>query len=955
MTPAVGPAWDPEGLDPGRAVQIITARRSGAGRCGSGYQVTGDLILTAAHVVGDAVSVRVRFVAEDGGVREVQGAPTWSDSASDIALLRIAGDGTTHGSSGGERYAAQVSPVRFARVGRQVECEALGFPRFRLRSDAAASDRGALFTYRDTHHALGRAVPYSYRRRGTLEISGVAAPEYDPERGRSPWEGMSGAAVWSGGCLIGIVSEHHRSDGLGMLTASPVNRWYTCLTPAQIDELADLIDLPADAGRLDEIPLPSPPVPAASPVPRAAEEETELRAAAGKLASAVRDQWEAEERRRRVHDPRPLAVSFRLAGARLSDHWENIRRTPPRTDPGPLPLDGPLDRIVQKYRSIPSGRLVVLGAAGAGKTILALRFVLDWLRARTPGPVPVVFGLGSWNPETTPLRDWMCDQLVRDYGLTAPDPSAPERNLAGALVDGGWILPVLDGFDEIAKGLRGEALEALNLTTTPLLLTSRPKEYARAVQAADVLTAAAVVELDDLTLSDLADYLARATRPGEAGGLRSTVWEPVLAELHAQPRSPAADNLAAVLATPLMVAMARTIYSDASGRHPEELLDITAFPDAAALRKHLLAAFTPAAYKRPPGSGGSATGRRLRRHWTPERAEHWLGYLATHLVQCRTYDLAWWQLGTTMRRSSRTLVVGFLAALSFGLPTAIGNLPVDLIGTPYGFEFALVRGLVVGFLHGLVAGVGFGLVYAFVSRGAREPSRVRVQIFGRAREKRGSFVPRFKVGLTFGIPAALTLVLVDRGVVEPIGLGDGLDGGLVGAILFAPGVGLAIGLVMGIMAWLEVPNDIGSAVSPAALLNDNRNNVVTQMLLWALVFGLASGLGNGLMGEPVAEIANGPLRGLLIGLVFGIEAAFAGGLGYGLSFTAWGQWAALSRIWLPLTGRLPWALIAFLDDACERGVLRQAGAVYQFRHAELRDHLAHVSPAGHDQHPRPSE
>jgi hypothetical protein len=48
---------------------------------------------------------------------------------------------------------------------------------------------------------------------------------------------------------------------------------------------------------------------------------------------------------------------------------------------------------------------------------------------------------------------------------------------------------------------------------------------------------------------------------------------------------------------------------------------------------------------------------------------------------------------------------------------------------------------------------------------------------------------------------------------------------------------------------------------------------------------------------------------------------------------------ALSRIWLPLTRRLPWRLIAFLDDACQQGVLRQAGAVYQFRHARLQDHL----------------
>jgi hypothetical protein len=37
---------------------------------------------------------------------------------------------------------------------------------------------------------------------------------------------------------------------------------------------------------------------------------------------------------------------------------------------------------------------------------------------------------------------------------------------------------------------------------------------------------------------------------------------------------------------------------------------------------------------------------------------------------------------------------------------------------------------------------------------------------------------------------------------------------------------------------------------------------------------------------------------------------------------------------------LPWQVMRFLDDAHHRGVLRQVGAVYQFRHAQLQDRLA---------------
>ncbi len=41
-----------------------------------------------------------------------------------------------------------------------------------------------------------------------------------------------------------------------------------------------------------------------------------------------------------------------------------------------------------------------------------------------------------------------------------------------------------------------------------------------------------------------------------------------------------------------------------------------------------------------------------------------------------------------------------------------------------------------------------------------------------------------------------------------------------------------------------------------------------------------------------------------------------------------------------MTRRLPWDTVAFLEDAYQRGVLRQAGAVYQFRHIRLQRHLA---------------
>jgi hypothetical protein len=49
---------------------------------------------------------------------------------------------------------------------------------------------------------------------------------------------------------------------------------------------------------------------------------------------------------------------------------------------------------------------------------------------------------------------------------------------------------------------------------------------------------------------------------------------------------------------------------------------------------------------------------------------------------------------------------------------------------------------------------------------------------------------------------------------------------------------------------------------------------------------------------------------------------------------------ALTRWGLALSGHLPWRLMWFLDDAHRRGILRQSGTVYQFRHKRFHDHLA---------------
>ncbi|WP_327364287.1 hypothetical protein [Streptomyces sp. NBC_01296] len=159
-------------------------------------------------------------------------------------------------------------------------------------------------------------------------------------------------------------------------------------------------------------------------------------------------------------------------------------------------------------------------------------------------------------------------------------------------------------------------------------------------------------------------------------------------------------------------------------------------------------------------------------------------------------------------------------------------------------------------------------------------------------------------------------------------------------------VGVGAALVLGSTAWFEEPIDTQEATSPTGLLNTNRTTVLRQALVLGVVFGLLILLGSWIMagllprqiwGIPVVWT---PALGLRSGILIGLGSALVAAL----ALTAWGRWVILARGWLPLTGRLPWAVSAFLEDAHRRGVLRRNGAFYQFRHTRLQHHLAPVPP-----------
>ncbi|GHC87259.1 trypsin-like peptidase domain-containing protein [Streptomyces flavofungini] len=234
-------AADPgPGIDPRRIAEIIVETGSG-GRRGSGYLISSGSVLTAAHVVADATRTVVRCCADRPGEWSAPAAVTWAHEDTDLAVLTVVPP------AGGLPV---TDPARFGRIADDrhgvVGVHAVGFPLWKRRHRDGAY-------FRELHQADGTVAALSNLRTGTLEMT-VKPADADPDPATSPWAGMSGAAVWAGGTIIGVVAEHHRPEGPRRLTAVRLDYALRRLGAAVRAELARLLGL-ADP---EDLPLALP-------------------------------------------------------------------------------------------------------------------------------------------------------------------------------------------------------------------------------------------------------------------------------------------------------------------------------------------------------------------------------------------------------------------------------------------------------------------------------------------------------------------------------------------------------------------------------------------------------------------------------------------------------------------------------------------------------------------------
>jgi hypothetical protein len=345
--------------------------------------------------------------------------------------------------------------------------------------------------------------------------------------------------------------------------------------------------------------------------------------------------------------------------------------------------------------------------------------------------------------------------------------------------------------------------------------------------------------------------------------------------------------------------------------------------------RHLLAGLVTAAYQVPAG------GYPARERPAAEAARRWLAKIAAYLgPDPQSQSIDWWKLP------------GYVPGWFTG--GLIGTLVGCVLGAAAGLAAAARFSSGTGVLLGIVFGVVTGALAGITS--ARPPDRPFTVEFHFKWD-----YWRFAGCLAAGAAVGLTTGYADH-------LGGGLIAGLITAAVAGPACAVpairAFGWVPGISAGLTVSVAVGLAGGLAV----GNGHPVWSGLSAALVFLISAWIFTGLLQPAQGRFAGTPqslldrdristlvvavTAGTAFGVVYGIAlgplfAVVAGGaliVAVALTVSAWGAFTA-ARIWLAVSGVFPLRIMSFLNEAYDRGVLRQTGGSYQFSHTQLKEAL----------------
>jgi hypothetical protein len=600
------------------------------------------------------------------------------------------------------------------------------------------------------------------------------------------------------------------------------------------------------------------------------------------------------------------------------------------------------------------GFLLILGPAGAGKTVTLLELTSQLLKVaqRIPSkPIPVVLNLATWN-NRIPFVDWIRGELKLRYDISE------DTSLRWLLRN--RLLFLLDGLDEVSLEYRESCVFAIKtfveeMKPPGLVVCSRRDEYAAIKSKLDFPKTLFVI---GITKKYLEKYLPR--------DLRQSVWD--------------------LLTAPLRLSIVSRIGVDAI-RSAGDLTEQE-------VNNRLFEAYIESRLK---------TGR-ANTKYEPNKVKLWLKWLAKGM---RRYSPSiflieglqpcWLGIADRFIYVIASRLAGTIAVMMLGVVTMFFAAKVAALAgaSPTAWLYSLLgigvkpgnlgKWLVVTCAGGGLTMAGVDLIRLFRAGGDTHTSKATSED-----PKRVTFVKAASSILVNSIACAVVFFVVAVSIgIDGTGAGSGaLVYGLTFGIIFwfrgrgqtwksdirpadrlvfslkhvplGLGWGTLVGLVAGIFVWLIVGAvaerhllnlgiliallcpPIGGTLSSLTKISVSEKTSPNQgikmslrsaVMLWLFVSVLsvsAIWIYAVLSAQPAKDSLEAAMFfGMVLGLLFGFSYA-------GLDVVY--HWTL--RALLCIRSYAPWRYVRFLDYSADLGFLRRVGGSYVFLHGLLRDHFA---------------
>jgi Na+-translocating ferredoxin:NAD+ oxidoreductase RnfA subunit len=685
----------------------------------------------------------------------------------------------------------------------------------------------------------------------------------------------------------------------------------------------------------------------------------QLRAAKELLAALVLEDW------RGIRRPTGADLGWRPTSGTLAVRW--AASTPDAVDDTARNGTDDVTTMAARLRGEQCRRLIMLGEADSGKTVLARSLMVEFLEHPQPGdPVPVFLPITAWNPDQRGLSDWMVQRIGADAPELREESSYGPTAIA-SLVGLGMVLPILDGLDALPKASRLAVLTSDDLLRRDrLVITCRTPEFKEVAEVC-AIPDTVVLTPGRVGLGEAKGFLDRAAGDPQR-------WESVFNSISDDPSSQLAD----ALGNPRIIYLASAVYKDPRNR-PDELVSDHVNSEPGFVESYLLRRLLPALM---PADGSWAP----ECPWYRDEAMQWLEYLNGKVRDPRTGGIAWWNVFKAtpllyrfqglFRALSAAVIVFAVNALmykgsQFGVLTGIAYAfalfatciflsPVDLAATPEfkrpavmwrirrmwvrswrvlaaGFVALCGFGTAIGYRtaseYGFSVGVRTGrtdgliaastiVVGAIIAGLPAQPRSQQTEIRARQREVdvvagRSATVPPIRrsissalaLGIVYGLLVAILTATKHQYLTGTSNI-QALRYGLIIGINFAVGAWL--------VNWARIRLSSSDAPDPISGFRADRAFALLAIAILGVTFASAFGLDSGLHWDLRGAVTNG-----MAGIIAGSLAS------------EWLVYVTAITL-LAIRRQLPLRFMKFLKICYDQTVLRPVLQSFQFREDPAR-------------------